>query len=79
MKRSIKKYSINRTQLSPLTMFVKDLQNSECQKPSEGAYPLEGILRVSTLELAYVIKIRGTVKRRELTDLKRHSQCPDSH
>jgi len=48
-------------------MFVKDLPNSECQKPFEGEYPLEGILRVSTLELAYVMKISSIVKRKELT------------
>jgi len=79
MNRSVKKYSIKRTLHSPLTMFVKDLPNSECQKPSEGEYPLEGILPVSTLELAYVIKISSIVKRKELTDLGRHSQCPDNH
>jgi len=79
MNRSVKKYSINRTLLPPLTMFVKDLPNSKCQKPFEGEYPLEGILRVSTLELAYVITIRSIVKRMELTHVGRQSQRPDSH
>jgi hypothetical protein len=44
-------------------MFVKYWPNSECQKPFEGEYPLEGILRVSTLELAYFIKIRSIIKK----------------
>jgi len=60
-------------------MFVKDLPNSECQNPFEGEYPLEGNLRVNTLELSNVIKTRSIVKRKELTDLGRHSQCPHNH
>ena len=47
-------------------MFLKDLPNSECQMPFEGECPLEDVLRISTLELTFVIKTR------------RHSQCPDS-